>query len=150
MSPRPAAAPSRVEETEIGRPRFAEVTEEAIRLLVDRFYRKVRSDPDLGPVFERAIAAEAWEPHLATMRDFWASVMLTAGRYKGNPLAAHARVQGIRPELFQRWLELFTETADELFEAEVAAIFRMKAGRIAQSLSIGLFYRPELGRGVAG
>ena len=125
---------------------FATVSEENIRLLVDRFYAKVRSEPEIGPVFEHAIAPDAWEPHLATMRDFWSSVMLTTGRYKGNPLAVHARVEGIRPELFEQWLTLFAETADELFEQNVAAVFRMKAERIAQSIKIGLFYRPELDR----
>ena len=126
--------------------RFAVVDDESIRMLVDRFYTHVRRDRELGPVFENAIVEDAWGPHLATMRDFWSSVMLTTGRYKGNPLAVHGRVAGIRPELFERWLALFGETADELFEEEIAAVFKLKAGRIAQSLSIGLFYRPELDR----
>lgn len=130
--------------------RFAAVDDESIRILIDRFYAKVRRDPDLGPVFERMIAPDAWPPHLATMRDFWSSVMLTTGRYKGNPLAVHMRIEGIRPELFERWLELFGETADDLFAGEIAAVFKLKAGRIAQSLQIGLFYRPELDRVRAG
>ncbi len=129
-----------------GGDRFATVDDESIARLVDGFYSKVRLDPDLGPVFENAIASDAWEPHLATMRNFWSSVMLTTGRYKGNPLAVHGRVEGIRPELFERWLELFGQTADELFEAGVAGVFKLKAERIAQSLLVGLFYRPELDR----
>ena len=60
------------------------LSEDAIRHLVDCFYTKVRADPELGPIFERAIAGD-WGPHLATMHDFWSSVMLTSGRYKGNP-----------------------------------------------------------------
>ena len=71
------------------------LTEEAIRRLVDDFYAKIRVDPELGPIFARAIPGD-WGPHLATMRKFWSSVMLTTGHYKGNPVAVHQRVAGIR------------------------------------------------------
>ena len=80
---------------------FYLVSEDTIRHLVDRFYAKVRADPELGPIFERAIVGD-WGPHLATMHDFWSSVMLTTGRYKGNPVAVHLRVEGIEPRLFDR------------------------------------------------
>jgi hemoglobin len=117
------------------------LTEEDIARLVDAFYAKVREDPVLGPVFERAISD--WGPHLATMHKFWSSVMLTSGRYKGNPVAVHHRVAGIELELFARWLELFDETCRELFDNEVADAFRDKAMRIAESLKLALFYRPD-------
>lgn len=123
--------------------RLAAVSEEGIERLVHCFYVKVRGDAELGPVFEAAIEPDAWEAHLATMRDFWSSLMLTTGRYKGNPLAVHMRVDGIRPEMFETWLKLFRETAEEIFEEDIAAAFGAKAGRIAQSFRIGLFYRPE-------
>ena len=122
---------------EIGR-----LSEDAIRHLVDSFYTKVRADPELGPIFERAIAGD-WGPHLATMHDFWSSVMLTSGRYKGNPVAVHLRVEGIEPRLFDRWLALFDETSREFFDDDVADAFRTKAVRIAESLKLALFYRPD-------
>jgi hemoglobin len=118
------------------------LSEEAIAWLVDRFYAKVRLDPELGPIFARAIPGD-WGPHLATMRDFWSSVMLTSGRYHGNPVAAHAKIDGIRPDLFRRWLALFDTTCAELFEPEIADAFRAKAARIAESLMLALFYRPD-------
>jgi hemoglobin len=122
---------------EIGR-----LSDDAIRHLVDSFYAKVRVDPELGPIFERAIPGD-WAPHLATMHDFWSSVMLTNGRYKGNPVAVHLRVEGIEPQLFARWLALFDETCRELFDDAVADAFRGKAARIAESLKLALFYRPD-------
>ena len=82
----------------------------------------IRADSELGPIFERAIPGD-WAPHLATMHDFWSSVMLTSGRYKGNPVAVHLRVDGIEPQLFARWLALFDETCRELFDDEVADAF---------------------------
>ena len=118
------------------------LSEDAIRQLVDQFYNKVRADPQLGPIFERLIPGE-WGPHLATMHDFWSSIMLTSGRYKGNPVAAHLRVEGMEPQLFGRWLALFDETCRELFDDDVADAFRAKAERIAESLKLALFYRPD-------
>jgi hemoglobin len=119
-----------------------QVTEEAIRNLVDRFYEKIRADRELGPIFERAIPGD-WGPHLATMRNFWSSVMLTSGRYKGNPVAVHQRVQGIELHLFERWIALFDETCGELFDEPIAAAFADKARRIAESLKLAVFYRPD-------
>ncbi|HEX5507544.1 MAG TPA: group III truncated hemoglobin [Pseudolabrys sp.] len=124
---------------------FAEtrdVSEQAIGRLVDAFYTKVRADPELGPIFMRAIPGD-WDPHLSTMRNFWSSVMLTGGRYKGNPVAVHRRVEGIEFRLFERWLALFDETCRELFDKELAEAFRMKAERIAESLKLAVFYRPD-------
>lgn len=119
-----------------------QISEDEIRHLVDRFYVKVRADPELGPVFERAIRGD-WEPHLAKMRDFWSSVMLTSGRYKGNPVAVHVRVEGMESGQFDRWLTLFRETCCELFDESTAEAFQAKAARIAESLKLALFYRPD-------
>lgn len=118
------------------------ISEDAIHRLVDRFYAKVRADPELAPIFARAIPGD-WGPHLATMRDFWSSIMLTSGRYKGNPVTVHRRIEGIELELFERWLALFNQTCGELFNDSAAEAFRGKAIRIAESLKLALFYRTE-------
>lgn len=121
------------------------VDEAGIRRLVETFYGRVMQDPALAPVFERAIGpfgTAAWGPHLDTMAAFWSSVVLRTGRYHGNPMGAHLRVDGIAPELFAHWLRLFDATAAELFPPAVAAVFSDRAHRIAESLKLGLFYRP--------
>ena len=84
----------------------AEITEPDICRLVDAFYVKVRGDSALGPIFARAIPGD-WQPHLEKMYAFWSSVMLTSGRYKGNPVIKHLALPGMTPELFTRWLMLF-------------------------------------------
>ena len=119
-----------------------QVTEDDIRQLVDRFYGKIRRDPELAPIFLRAIPGD-WQPHLNIMYAFWSSVMLTSGRYNGNPVTKHLAVEGIKFELFERWLTLFDETCGELFDERLAAEFRAKAARIAESLKLALFYRPD-------
>jgi hemoglobin len=99
-------------------------------------------DPELAPIFLRAIPGD-WRPHLNKMYAFWSSVMLTSGRYKGNPVVKHLALPGVQPVLFERWLELFNETSAELFEDAISAEFRAKAARIAESLQLAMFYRPD-------
>ena len=121
--------------------KFSEISDTTIPVLVDRFYAKVRRDPVLGPIFNTAIG-DHWPEHLAKLGDFWSSVMLTSGRYKGNPMGVHMALSDLSPAMFERWLGLFQETAEELFEPALAGAFRMKAERIAESLQLGLFFRP--------
>jgi hemoglobin len=118
------------------------VSEDGIRRLVDAFYVKVRADPELAPIFARAIPGD-WQPHLTKMYAFWSSVMLTTGRYKGNPVARHLVIPDMKPELFERWLTLFDATSSELFDDATSEAFRIKAERIAESLKLALFYRPD-------
>ena len=118
------------------------ISEDGIRRLVDAFYVKVRLDPELAPIFARAITGD-WQPHLTKMYAFWSSVMLTTGRYKGNPVVKHLVITDIRPHLFERWLVLFDETCGELFDEAIREDFRTKAVRIAESLKLALFYRPD-------
>jgi truncated hemoglobin YjbI len=116
------------------------VDETMIRTLVHAFYAKVRADDVLGPVFARAIG-EDWDAHLAKMCDFWSSVMLSTGRYHGNPMGAHLKLAGLTPAHFQRWLALFGETAAQVCDEEAAALFIARARTIARSLQLGLFWR---------
>lgn len=109
--------------------------------LVERFYAKVRRDPALGPVFDGAI--EDWPAHLETLAAFWSSVMLTSGRYKGQPMAAHLKHRdAITPALFERWLALWRETTDETLPPAAAAALQAKAARIADSLQLALSFKP--------
>jgi hemoglobin len=77
------------------------------------------------------------------MYAFWSSVMLTSGRYKGDPVGVHRAVAGIQPPMFGHWLDLFEATAADLFVPELAASFARKARRIAESLKLALFFRPD-------
>lgn len=114
----------------------AGVTERMIESLVHAFYGKVRGDPALGPIFNRAIGD--WDEHLAKMCDFWSSVLLMTGRFKGAPMAVHARIGDIRETHFARWLHLFGQTADETCPPPAAALFKARAETIAQSLQLGI------------
>ena len=117
------------------------ISEEMIRTLVHAFYGRIRTDQMLGPIFSRVIG-EDWAPHLAKMCDFWSSVMLLTGRYKGNPMLAHMRLKMVRPEHFERWLALFQDTAKEICPPEIADLFIRRSHTIARSLQLGMFWRP--------
>jgi hemoglobin len=118
------------------------MTEQDIETLVPLFYAAVREDALLGPLFDQAVGD--WPEHLAKLQSFWSSVMLTSGRYKGNPMAAHLRHAGaITPVMFDRWLELWRETAARHLAAADAAALIAKAERIAESLKLALYFRIE-------
>jgi hemoglobin len=119
------------------------VTEAMIERLVHAFYGRIRSDAVLGPIFAAVITD--WEPHLARMCDFWSSVMLMTGRFKGQPMAAHVRIAALEAPHFDRWLGLFRETARETCPGAAADMFIARAEMIAQSLRLGLAHsRGEL------
>jgi hemoglobin len=109
----------------------ASITEADISSLVDRFYAKVRMDPEIGPVFNDAI--HNWDAHLALLKDFWSTVLLASGKYKGNPLLAHFPLP-IEERYFTRWLALFSETASEVMPAAEAAVILQKAHQIARNM----------------
>lgn len=57
------------------------------------------------------------------MYAFWETVLFRSGSYRGNPLAAHEKLVSKTPmgrEQFDRWLELFRGTVDDLFVGEHA------------------------------
>lgn len=107
------------------------ITEAEIASVVDRFYAKVRVDPEIGPVFNDAI--HNWDAHLALLKDFWSTVLRATGRYKGNPLMAHFPLP-IEERYFARWLALFSETASETMPAAKAAVILQKAELIAGNM----------------
>jgi hemoglobin len=112
----------------------ASISEEQIAALVDTFYAHVRRDATLGPIFERAIGDE-WGPHLEQMRAFWSSIVLSSGRYKGNPMKAHMELMPrIGAEHFERWLNLWRQTAAEVLPHPAAEIFVRHAETIAERL----------------
>ena len=111
--------------------------EERIARVVHAFYRRVRADDLLGPIFATAIAEGDWPAHLERMVAFWSSVALMSGRYHGRPMQAHARL-AVDAVHFDRWLELFRTTATEIGPPEAASHLIERAERIAQSLESGI------------
>lgn len=118
----------------------SEISESSLAHLVDAFYVRVRADPELGLIFNDAVLD--WPEHLQKLAYFWSSVMLTTGRYKGQPVPAHLKHKDrITPALFNRWLHLWQLTTDELMAPAAAAALQSKAARIAESLQLAMFFK---------
>jgi hemoglobin len=117
------------------------ISEPEISELVDGFYAKVRLDPQIGPIFNEKI--QDWPAHLALLKNFWSTVLLTSTRYKGNPMLTHLQLP-LQPAHFRRWLELFRETASETLSPEQAQIIITKSERIAENFQAALAARGPL------
>jgi hemoglobin len=54
-----------------------------------------------------------------------------------------SEVEGLEIGLFDRWLALFGESCAELLDSGTSGLLWRKAVRIAESLKLALFYRPD-------
>jgi hemoglobin len=109
-----------------------------IKQLVDTFYTSVRNDALIGPIFSNVIG-NAWQPHLDRMYAFWNAALFSVPGFKGNPFAKHAPLP-ITAQHFSRWLYLFNQTVDELFEGPVADDAKKRAELMA------IMFQAKLGR----
>lgn len=99
--------------------------------LVHQFYARVRADDLIGWIFEQHV--DDWPAHLDRMVAFWSSVALMTGRYHGAPMPAHMDLPVTWTE-FERWLAIWTRTAEEVCPPEGAALVIDRARRVARSL----------------
>ncbi|MGJ0454553.1 MAG: group III truncated hemoglobin [Methylocystis sp.] len=81
----------------------------AIDDCVRRFYAKGAEDPLLAPIFA---TIDGLDQHMGIVANFWSRTLLGTERYQGQPFAAHINLP-IEPQHFTRWLELFSESANE-------------------------------------
>jgi len=104
-----------------------------IELLINTFYEKVKKDDRIGFIFND-VARVDWDLHLPVMYDFWETLLLDAASYSKNAMEVHYslnRKVPLEETHFQRWLELFFGTVDELFSGKTATMAKTKAKSIA-------------------
>ncbi len=111
-----------------------------ISILVHKFYSKVREDLLLGPIFNAHIAENDWPKHLIKLTDFWETNLFGIAKFNGNPSKKHIEVDKnlghtLEQKHFGRWLQLWLETIDELFEGQLAT----KAKQFARKMATGQF-----------
>jgi hemoglobin len=111
------------------------IDEAMIERLVHSFYARVRDDALIGPVF--AARVTDWDQHLKRMCLFWSSVTLASGRYHGQPMRKHLPLP-VEARHFDRWLELFRQSARAVCPRMAADLFIERAELIAQSLEMGV------------
>jgi len=114
------------------------LSEDYIARMARFFVARVAADRHLGTVC-RAHAGCRNEEQVERMTAFWSSIALHTGRYRGDLVAAHRNLRGLRPQDFARWLELFRATLDETAPTPVAASYLMsRTERIARDLEAAL------------
>ncbi len=117
-------------------------TREDINTLVLAFYKKVRKDELLSPIFEPMI--QDWETHFELLTNFWESNLFFRKTYKGDPLQKHMEVdeyhKGVINELhFGTWINLWYQTIDSLFEGEIAQIAKNRARNMGTFIHLKIF-----------
>ena len=109
-----------------------------IKLLVDTFYSKVQKDTFIGPIFNEKIG-NGWPEHLEKMYRFWQTILLEVHSYSGSPFPPHKQLP-VAKEHFERWMEIFTETTDNLFLGLVADEAKFRAKNMAEMFNYKIEY----------
>lgn len=113
---------------------------EDIKLLVDTFYGKIRTDNLLGGIFNDVIK-DRWPEHLEKMYRFWQTVLLEEHTYYGSPFPPHAQLP-IEQQHFDTWLTLWHETINEHFAGTKAEEAKWRGDKMAvMFLSKIAYYR---------
>ncbi|MBK8723337.1 MAG: group III truncated hemoglobin [Saprospiraceae bacterium] len=109
-----------------------------IKLMVDNFYGKIREDDLLADIFNDVIE-DRWSQHLEKMYRFWQTVLLEEHTYYGSPFIPHAKlpIDGIH---FDKWLTIFNDTVDNLFEGEKATRAKWQGQRMAEMFQSKIEY----------
>ena len=114
-------------------------TRSGIDRLMIAFYAKATTDDVIGKFFTDVVPFDL-RHHLPIIGDFWESVLLGTQAYRTHnrsPLRLHAELDALeplQPEHFDRWLELFRETVDELFVGPRADFAKLRSGMIARRM----------------
>lgn len=110
-----------------------------IDLLMTKFYSTAMVDNAIGYIFTD-IAKLDLDHHLPIIGDFWETMLFQAGSYSQhgrNPMMVHAELNektSLEQLHFARWLDIFAETIDRLFEGERAEFLKFRAAMIADRM----------------
>jgi hemoglobin len=113
--------------------------------LVNTFYDKVKPDETIGYFFSKTVHVD-WEKHLPVMYNFWENIIFHVGSYSGNPMQHHISLHQKSPMKkahFNRWIQLFNETVDDLFEGQKAEQAKQRALSIATVMQINISQLPQ-------
>lgn len=108
-----------------------------IEFFIIRFYDKVKVDDTIGYIFND-VAKTNWEHHIPLIVDFWEGILLDTTSYRRNAMEVHYQLhhkEPFRQEFFDRWLKLFRETLDELYQGPVADLAWKRAKGIADLMA---------------
>ncbi len=88
-------------------------TPEEIFEMVTRQYVDITQDGILQPYFNFETGFIDWQAHIGTVADYWCHVLLYAPGYDIDTIENHRHLHDqapFTPEVFDRWLEIFSDT----------------------------------------
>jgi hemoglobin len=103
--------------------------------LVRAFYAKAFEDPIIGFIFTD-VAKLDLEAHVPEITSFWETIVLGVQSYSGGVFRPHAELHakvGLREGHFDRWLQLWFGTVDEMFAGDRANQAKIHALRVGQA-----------------
>lgn len=113
-------------------------TKADLAFLMEAFYTKMLTDEVVGYIFTD-VAQLDLKSHLPSLTNFWENMLLNGNGYKKDVMNIHLQLnqkEKLKPEHFERWLQLLSETVNERFLGETANKMLKNAGNIAKMMQI--------------
>lgn len=114
-----------------------------IDLLMQAFYKKAMVDDVIGFYFTEVTQLNL-TTHLPVIIDFWETILLDGNNYHGDPMKTHQHIHTLsafKEEHFNRWVQLFKETVNQLFEGDIAERAKQRAESISTVMKIKVIYQ---------
>jgi hemoglobin len=113
---------------------------EDLEVFLSAFYKKAFADELIGRFFTEVVPLDL-KTHIPIIASFWESIILGTHSYRKNVMEVHQHIHNlskIQKEHLDRWVQIFTETADEHFEGSRAELMKQRARSIATLMDIKL------------
>lgn len=104
------------------------------------FYKKAFADELIGHFFTEVIPLDL-NIHIPVIANFWESIVFNKPSYRKNVMEVHQHIHHlskIQKHHLDRWVKLFTETLDDIFEGPKAELMKQRARSIATLMDIKL------------
>jgi hemoglobin len=135
----PASDPPSWTPTRTGMARDArDLAADDLESLLTSFYSVATADDIIGSYFTGIDMAR----HMPRIIDFWSTMLFHTGRYNGSAFQPHARMPGLEPRHFVRWVHILETTVDSRFEGPRASQMKDLAHRVAYSMQVRLGIAP--------
>jgi hemoglobin len=109
-----------------------------VALLIDLFYQKAVPDAVIGHFFTTVVQV-SWAIHIPIIISFWDGILFGDSGYKGNIIIKHIelnRLSNLKPEHFNRWLQLWAQIINENFIGPKANEAISRANSIAAIMQL--------------
>lgn len=117
-----------------------------IHALILAFYKQVRQDEMIAYIFNDVMKVD-WDYHVPIICRFWESMLLGRASFKGNPMLTHIEInkkEKLTEAHFERWLNLWKQTIDNMYAGKVAENAKFRAETIGKLMLYKLRASEEL------